>query len=58
MLRCDNFVEQREHSRMSSHVIDMHERGHAVVWSECVVGKLVRCIVVTSELIGRRNHRA
>jgi len=36
----------------------MHQCGDSVLWSQCVVGKFVRSIVVISELISRRNHCA
>jgi hypothetical protein len=57
-LSCDNFVEHGKHSSMASYVIDMHKRGDAVLWSQCIVGKFVRSIVVIGELISCRNHCA
>ena len=36
----------------------MHQGGYAEVWSQCIVGKFVRSIVVIGELISCRNHCA
>jgi hypothetical protein len=56
--RCYNFVEQREHSRVAPHVVDVHEYGGAVNRGENFVPKLVSRIQVMGELVSRSNHCA
>jgi hypothetical protein len=56
--RCDDFVEQRKHSSMTPHVIDVNERGSTIMWTEGVVSKLAGRIKAMSELVSRRNYCA
>ena len=57
-LRHYDFIEQREHSRMSHHVVNMDKRGCPVMWMQGLVGKFVCSLEVAGELVGRRDHRA
>jgi hypothetical protein len=54
----DDLIEQGNHSRMTSYVVDMHQGAYTVVWSQGVVGQFIRRVVVLGELISRRYHCA
>src|SRR5262249_22788518 len=41
VLRCDDFIEQREHSRVSPHVVDANQCGGAVLWTQGFERKVV-----------------
>jgi hypothetical protein len=47
---CQDFIEQREHSRMSPHVVDIDESSAAVKWAQSINRKVVRPTIVISYL--------
>ena len=53
-----NSVEQREHSRIASVVVNVHECDETANRGENFVPKFVSGIEVMSELVSRRDHRA
>ena len=52
----DNPVEQRKHSRMTSGVINTHERSGMDNRGENIVPKFVSGIKVMGELVSRRDY--
>ena len=58
LTRRDNFVEQREHSRLTLYVIDLNEGGRTVTGTQDLISNLVSRIGVMGELVSRRNHCA
>ena len=57
-LRHYDFIEHREHSRMSLHVVNIDKCGCAVMWTQGLVGKFVCSLEVVGELVSRRDHCA
>ena len=51
--RCDNFVEQREHSSMAPYVVDVDKRGAPVQRAHDFDGKIVRLAAVTGYPVSR-----
>ena len=51
---CKDLIEQREHSRMSPHVVDIDERGAAVKWAQSINSKVMRPTIVISYLVSCR----
>src|SRR6516164_6810600 len=41
VFRCDDFIEQREHSRVPPHVVDANQCGGAVLWTQGFERKVV-----------------
>jgi hypothetical protein len=57
-LRCDDFIEQREHGRVAPHVVNSNQCGSAVLWTQGFERKVMRSIQVMREFVSRSDNCA